>query len=113
MNHVFFGLVALSVLFAFLNGTPAEVGQGALDAAKGSVDLAIGLVGYLKRPRSLEELRVFLYDSQFPGIVSPYLDQRREKSNHPNVVCVRQAEMPQGIRSPIKLKSGYPEQVLA
>ena len=47
MNHVFFGLVALSVLFAFINGTPAEVGQGALDAAKGSVDLAIGLVGYI------------------------------------------------------------------
>ena len=47
MNHVFFGLIALSVLFALLNGTPAEVGQGALDAAKGSVDLAIGLVGYI------------------------------------------------------------------
>ena len=47
MNHVFFGLIALSVLFAMLNGTPAEVGQGALDAAKGSVDLAIGLVGYI------------------------------------------------------------------
>ena len=47
MNHVFFGLIALSVLFAALNGTPAEVGQGALDAAKGSVDLAIGLVGYI------------------------------------------------------------------
>ncbi len=47
MNHVFFGLIALSILFAMLNGTPAEVGQGALDAAKGSVDLAIGLVGYI------------------------------------------------------------------
>jgi len=47
MNHVFFGLVALAMIFAVLNGTPAEVGQGALDAAKGSVDLAIGLVGYI------------------------------------------------------------------
>jgi spore maturation protein SpmA len=47
MNHVFFGLVSLAMLFAVLNGTPAEVGQGALDAAKGSVDLAIGLVGYI------------------------------------------------------------------
>jgi len=47
MNHVFFGLVALAMLFAVLNGTPAEVGQGALNAAKGSVDLAIGLVGYI------------------------------------------------------------------
>ena len=34
MNHVFFGLVALAMVFAVLNGTPAEVGQGALDAAK-------------------------------------------------------------------------------
>ena len=47
MNHVFFGLVALAMVFAVLNGTPAEVGQGALDAAKGSVELAIGLVGYI------------------------------------------------------------------
>ena len=35
------------MVFAVLNGTPAEVGQGALDAAKGSVELAIGLVGYI------------------------------------------------------------------
>jgi spore maturation protein SpmA len=47
VNHVFFGLVALAMVFAVLNGTPAEVGQGALDAAKGSVELAIGLVGYI------------------------------------------------------------------
>jgi spore maturation protein SpmA len=47
MNHVFFGLVSLAMVFAVLNGTPAEVGQGALDAAKGSVSLAIGLVGYI------------------------------------------------------------------
>lgn len=47
MNHVFFGLVTLAVAFAVINGTPAEVGQGALDAAKASVNLAIGLVGYI------------------------------------------------------------------
>lgn len=47
MNHVFFGLVTLAVAFAIINGTPAEVGQGALDAAKASVNLAIGLVGYI------------------------------------------------------------------
>lgn len=35
------------MVFAVVNGTPAEVGQGALDAAKGSVDLALGLVGYI------------------------------------------------------------------
>jgi spore maturation protein SpmA len=47
MNQVFFGLVALAFAFAVWNGTPAEVGQGAMDAAKGSVDLALGLVGYI------------------------------------------------------------------
>ncbi len=47
MNQVFFGLIALAFGFAVWNGTPAEVGQGAMDAAKGSVDLALGLVGYI------------------------------------------------------------------
>ena len=47
MNQVFFGIVALSFLFALLNGTPEEVGKAALEASKGSVDLAIGLIGYI------------------------------------------------------------------
>ena len=47
MNHVFFGIVTVAIAFAVINGTPAEVGQGALDAAKASVNLAIGLVGYI------------------------------------------------------------------
>ena len=47
MNAVFFVIVALATLFAFLNGTPAEVGKAALDSAKSSVELAIGLVGYM------------------------------------------------------------------
>ena len=47
MNQVFFGIVALSFLFAVLNGTPEEVGKAALEASKGSVDLAIGLIGYI------------------------------------------------------------------
>jgi spore maturation protein SpmA len=47
MNVVFFAIVALSFLFALVTGTPAAVGQGALDGAKASVDLAIGLVGYI------------------------------------------------------------------
>ena len=47
MNHVFFAIIALSFLFAIINGTPAEVGKAALDSAKGSVDLAIGLIGYI------------------------------------------------------------------
>ena len=47
MNQVFFGIIAISFFFAILNGTPAEVGKAALDSAKGSVDLAIGLIGYI------------------------------------------------------------------
>jgi spore maturation protein SpmA len=47
MNIVFFGIVLLSVISAAILGTPAEVGQGALDSAKASVTLAIGLVGYI------------------------------------------------------------------
>ena len=47
MNAVFFAIVALSFLFAALNGTPAEVGKAALDSAKSSVELAIGLIGYI------------------------------------------------------------------
>ena len=47
MNAVFFGIVALSVLFAALNGTPAEVGAAALSSSKAAVELAIGLVGYI------------------------------------------------------------------
>lgn len=47
MNVVFFGIVALATLFALLNGTQAEVGKAALDSAKASVELAIGLVGYM------------------------------------------------------------------
>ncbi len=47
MNVIFYGLVAVSVLFALINGTPAEVGDAALKSAKASVELAIGLVGYI------------------------------------------------------------------
>ena len=47
MNLVFFGIVALSFLFALINGTPAEVGQAAMESSKASVELAIGLIGYI------------------------------------------------------------------
>jgi spore maturation protein SpmA len=47
MNLVFFAIVYLAFLFAIIAGTPAEVGQAAMDSAKASVDLAIGLVGYI------------------------------------------------------------------
>jgi spore maturation protein SpmA len=47
VNPVFFGIVALAFLFAIINGTPAEVGNAALESAKGAVELAIGLIGYI------------------------------------------------------------------
>ncbi len=61
MNQVFFWIVAVSLLAAALGfgealvagdpaaaaALPAAVGQGALDGAKGAVELAIGLVGYM------------------------------------------------------------------
>jgi spore maturation protein SpmA len=47
VNVVFYGIVVLAFLFALLNGTPAEVGKAALDSAKASVELAIGLIGYI------------------------------------------------------------------
>lgn len=45
MNLIFYAIVLLSVVFAAVTGTPAEVGKAALDSAKASVDLAIGLSG--------------------------------------------------------------------
>jgi spore maturation protein SpmA len=47
VNIVFFGIVALSFLFAVINGTPEAVGSAALSSAKASVELAIGLIGYI------------------------------------------------------------------
>jgi len=47
MNLVFYGLVFSAVACAVAFGTPGEVGKAALDSAKASVDLAIGLVGYI------------------------------------------------------------------
>lgn len=47
MNLVFFAIVYFSFLFAIVSGTPAQVGQAAMDQAKGAVELAIGLVGYI------------------------------------------------------------------
>lgn len=47
MNLIFFILIAVSFGAAVLNGTPEEVGKAALDMSKASVDLAIGLIGYI------------------------------------------------------------------
>ncbi|MEC7947515.1 MAG: nucleoside recognition domain-containing protein [Myxococcota bacterium] len=47
MNAVFFGIVAVAFASAIALGTPGEVGKAALDSAKASVELAIGLIGYI------------------------------------------------------------------
>jgi spore maturation protein SpmA len=47
MNAVFFGIVAVAFAAAIAFGTPGEVGKAALDSAKTSVELAIGLIGYI------------------------------------------------------------------
>lgn len=47
MNVVFFALVALSVLFAAISGTPDLVGQAALEMSKSAVNLLLGLLGYI------------------------------------------------------------------
>jgi spore maturation protein SpmA len=47
MNWIFAAIVLSSVLFAALTGTPDAVGKAAMEAAKSSVDLAIGLAGYI------------------------------------------------------------------
>jgi spore maturation protein SpmA len=47
MNLVFFAIVAFAFLFAIVTGSPDAVGQAAMDSAKASVDLAIGLIGYI------------------------------------------------------------------
>lgn len=47
MNVVFYAIVVLAFGFALMSGTPAEVGKAALDSAKGAVELAIGLIGYM------------------------------------------------------------------
>ena len=47
MNQIFFAIVALAFGFAILTGSPEAVSMGALDGAKASVELAIGLVGYI------------------------------------------------------------------
>lgn len=45
MNLVFYGLILASCVSAIVFSTAAEVGKAALDSAKASVELAIGLVG--------------------------------------------------------------------
>lgn len=47
MNTIFYLLALLACVAAFWLGTPDETGRAALDASRASVDLALGLVGYM------------------------------------------------------------------
>ncbi len=47
MNFIWAFLIIAGVLFAAINGKMAECTQAVIDAAKGSVELAIGLIGIM------------------------------------------------------------------
>ncbi len=47
MNYVFFSIIVVAFLAGAVNGTMDEITMGAIEAAKASVDLAIGLVGIM------------------------------------------------------------------
>ncbi|TNE86876.1 MAG: spore maturation protein [Deltaproteobacteria bacterium] len=47
MNHVFFFIVLISFLFAAATGSMEAMGSAALSSAKASVDISLGLVGYM------------------------------------------------------------------
>ncbi|MBU0517380.1 nucleoside recognition protein [bacterium] len=47
MNYVFAFLILVGVIFAAVNGKMAECTEAVIDAAKGSVELAIGLIGIM------------------------------------------------------------------
>ena len=47
LNYIWFFLLAVSLVVALALGRPAEVTQGALDAAKTAVEISIGLVGVM------------------------------------------------------------------
>jgi len=47
LNYIWFGLMAIALLVAALNGTAEGVTKGALDSAKTAVEISIGLVGVM------------------------------------------------------------------
>lgn len=47
MNYVWFGLMAVALIVAAVNGTSEGVTKGAIDAAKTAVEISIGLVGVM------------------------------------------------------------------
>jgi len=47
MNWIWFGLMAIALVVAALNGTPDEVTKGAVEGAASAVTISIGLVGIM------------------------------------------------------------------
>jgi spore maturation protein A len=47
LNYIWFGLMAIALIVAAINGTAAEVTKGAVDSAKVAVEISIGLVGVM------------------------------------------------------------------
>lgn len=47
LNYIWFGLMAIALIVAAINGTAAGVTKGAVDSAKTAVEIALGLVGVM------------------------------------------------------------------
>jgi len=47
LNYIWFGMMAIGVIVGIFNGTIEEVTQAAIDMAKVSVEIAIGLIGIM------------------------------------------------------------------
>jgi spore maturation protein A len=47
LNYIWFGLMAIALVVAAINGTPEQVTKGAVESASTAVTIAIGLVGVM------------------------------------------------------------------
>ena len=47
LNYIWFGLMAIAIVVAAVNGTAEAVTRGAVESASGAVQIAIGLVGIM------------------------------------------------------------------
>jgi spore maturation protein A len=47
LNYIWFGLMAVALIFAMINGTGGAVAKASIDSAKTAVEIAIGLIGIM------------------------------------------------------------------
>jgi spore maturation protein A len=47
LNYIWFGLMAIALVFAVFNGTAPAVAKASVDSAKGAVEIALGLIGIM------------------------------------------------------------------